>query len=53
MGARLIPFISMTVFGEAGWYMASWAGFFWAFMASMVMSGVGLFVAIKIRQNYF
>lgn len=49
---KLLGFIGSTIGGYIGWYVGAPIGIMTAFMLSMVGTGLGLYAAIKVAQNY-
>jgi len=49
---KLLAFIGATIGGYAGWYLGALVGFMTAFMLSMVGTGVGMYFAYRVAQNY-
>jgi hypothetical protein len=48
----MLIFVGTTVGGTVGWWMGSGIGFMTAFALSMVGTGAGMYIAIKMAQNY-
>lgn len=49
---KLLGFIGATVGGSIGWWLGNFVGFMTAFMLSTIGSGVGIYAAIRIAQQY-
>jgi hypothetical protein len=49
---KLASFVGMTVGGAIGWYAGSLVGFMTAFVLSCVGTGVGLWAARRVAQQY-
>ncbi len=49
---KLLGFVGMTVGGWAGWALGAAFGTMTAFIASVIGTGAGMYVAIRIAQSY-
>jgi hypothetical protein len=49
---KLIGFIGMTIGGWAGWAVGAPFGMMTAFFVSIIGTGAGAYVAIRIAGNY-
>ncbi len=49
---KLLSFIGATVGGSIGWWLGARIGFMTAFMVSTVLTGVGIYAAIRIASYY-
>lgn len=49
---KIASFVGMTVGGAVGWYAGALVGFMTAFVLSCVGSGVGLYFARRVMQQY-
>lgn len=49
---KLFGFIGATIGGYAGWYVGVPVGLMTAFMLSMVGTGLGMYMASRVAQNY-
>ncbi len=50
---KLFSFIGATAGGYAGWFIAEGAGFFAAFVVSMIGTGVGMYYGRKYAKDHF
>jgi hypothetical protein len=49
---KLIPWIAATIGSYAGWFLGAKVGIFTAFLVSIVLGGVGLYVGKKwVAEN--
>jgi len=49
---KLLGFIGMTIGGWAGWALGAAFGTMTAFLVSMVGTGLGAYVAIRVADSY-
>jgi hypothetical protein len=49
---KLMGFVGSTIGGYVGWWAGSGMGFMTAFMLSMLGTGVGLYLAIRVAREY-
>lgn len=49
---KLLGFVGMTVGGWAGWALGASFGTMSAFIVSVIGTGLGMYVGIRIAQNY-
>lgn len=49
---KLLVFIGGTIGSYAGWALGAPVGIMTAFLASVVLSGVGAYVGIRIARHY-
>lgn len=49
---KLLGFIGMTIGGWAGWALGAAFGTMTAFLVSMVGTGLGAYVAIRVGDSY-
>jgi len=49
---KLILLISITIFGWAGWWLGANIGIMTAYVISVISSLLGVYVAVRINQNY-
>ncbi len=49
---RLFGFLGATIGSWLGWWMASSAGFFTAFLVSMVGMAAGIYFGKRVAQHY-
>ena len=49
---KWFSFIGATIGGYVGWYLAMAGGFFLAFVASMIGTGIGMYFGVKVAKRY-
>jgi hypothetical protein len=49
---KLGGFLGLTIGGAAGWWLGAYFGLFGAFVVSTVGSGVGLYYARRVIDEY-
>jgi hypothetical protein len=49
---KLLGFIGMTIGGWAGWALGAPFGMMTAFIVSIIGTGAGAYVAIRVASNY-
>lgn len=50
---KLLAFIGAMVGGWGGWYLGAPVSIFTAFVVSMVGTGLGMYLGIRIARDYF
>jgi len=49
---KLILLISITIFGWIGWLLGAYVGIMTAYVVSVIGSLFGVYVGVRINQNY-
>ncbi len=49
----LLSFLFTTIGGAIGWWLGSFVGIMTAFLLGMVGVGFGLYIALRLRREYF
>lgn len=49
---KLILFISITIFGWAGWWVGAHIGVMTAYLMSVIGSLFGVYVGVRFNQHY-
>ena len=50
---KILAFLGATVGGWVGWYLGAPVSIFAAFMLSMIGTGVGMYLGIRVARNNF
>lgn len=50
--AKLVRMVATTVFSAAGWWLGAKVGMFTAFLASVVLGGLGLYLANWLVRDF-
>lgn len=48
----MVRFVGMTAGGWVGWFMGAPISIYWAFMVSMLGTGIGLYYTQKLVKRY-